>query len=354
MHFDSQAAGYLQPQLEALYRTIEQRFHALPGVKNVGISSYTPMEDNNWSNGVQIQGQPFQDLNASIVRVSPEYFDSVGTHVLGGRGIGIQDSPTAPAVAVVNQTFVKIFFPSGADPIGQRFGSPGPESQGDYQIVGVVDDTAYTSVRWKNHSMYFLPLLQRTPSTKKPIENDTSLYAGAIVLETQQPVNDMEQLARETLSAINPNLALVKFQTFADQIADRFNEERMVAQLTALFGALALLLAAVGLYGVTAYTVACRTAEIGIRMALGAPSSSILSDVMRSALIQTVLGLVIGIPTALLSVRFVETQLYEVKGINASVLTAAILTLVVASILAGLIPARRAASTDPAQTLRTE
>jgi ABC-type antimicrobial peptide transport system permease subunit len=202
--------------------------------------------------------------------------------------------------------------------------------------------------------MYFLPMLQRAPSDKDPIERDYSLYAGAIVIETHRPMNDMEQLARQTLSAINPNLAVVKFQTFTDQIADRFNEDRMVAQLTMLFGALALLLAAVGLYGVTAYTVACRTSEIGIRMALGAPSSSILKVVMGSALTQTALGLAVGVPAALLCARFVESQLYEVKGIDAAVLATAILTLALASTFAGLIPARRAASTDPARTLRSE
>jgi macrolide transport system ATP-binding/permease protein len=354
VHFDPQAAGYVQPQLEALYRAIEQGFQALPGVMSVGISSYTPMENNNWSNSVQVQGQPVPDKGASIVRVSPEYFDSVGTHVVSGRGIGIQDTAAAPSVAVVNETFVKNFFPPGISPIGRRFGSPGPESQGNFQIVGVVEDTVYTSARWKNHSMYFLPMLQRPASVNEPIENDTSLYAGAIILQTQQPMRDMQELARNTLSRINPNLAVVKFQSFAEQIADRFNEDRMVARLTMLFGTLALLLAAIGLYGVTAYTVACRTSEIGIRMALGARPSWVISAVMRSALTQTVLGLAIGIPAALLCVRFVESQLYEVKGINPTVLGIAIIILLVASSLAGLIPARRAASTDPAQTLRTE
>jgi ABC-type antimicrobial peptide transport system permease subunit len=196
--------------------------------------------------------------------------------------------------------------------------------------------------------------LQRAPSVKSPIENDTSLYAEALVLETQGPMNDLQELTRRILSEINANLAVVKFQTFDQQIADRFNEERMVAQLTMLFAGLALLLAAIGLYGVTAYTVACRTSEIGIRMALGAPRSWVLATVMRSAMSQTAVGLAIGIPTALLCVRFVESQLYEVKRIDSSVLAVSIITLAAASTLAGLIPARRAASTDPAQTLRTE
>ena len=202
--------------------------------------------------------------------------------------------------------------------------------------------------------MYFLPMLQRLARDKSPIEEDTSLYAGAIVVETQAPMNNMEELARKTLAEINPNLAVVKFQTFDQQIADSFNDDRMVARLTTLFGGLALVLATIGLYGVTAYTVARRTSEIGIRMALGAQPGSVVAMVMRDAMSQTAIGLAIGVPVALLCVRFVESQLYEIKGVNAAVMVTAILSLGMASSLAGMIPARKAASTDPAQTLRTE
>ena len=354
VHIDPQAAGYSTLQVEPLYRSIEQRFHALPGVKNVGLSSYTPMEDNNWSTGVQVQGQPYTNSGASVLRASPEYFDSVGTHVVMGRAIGIQDVPSAPNVAVVNETFVKDLIPKGMNPIGQHFGPPGSDTAGEFEIVGVVQDTVYQSARWKDHKMYFLPMLQRPKSSKSSIEDDTSLYAGAIVVQTSWPINNMEELARKTLSEINPNLAVIKFQTFDEQIADRFNEDRMVARLTMLFGGLALLLATIGLYGVTAYTVARRTSEIGIRMALGAERSGVMAMILRGAIGQTVLGLAIGVPTALLCARLVESQLYDVKGMDPLVLSSAIFTLAAASGLAGIIPAQRAASTDPAQTLRTE
>jgi macrolide transport system ATP-binding/permease protein len=354
VHINPQAAGYTQRQLEALYRTMEQRFHELPGVLKVGISSYTPMEDNNQNIAVQAQGLPFANLDASFIRVNGDYFDSVGTRLVMGRGIGPQDTATAPTVAVVNQELAKDLFPAGTNPIGRHFGAPGPQSSGDCEIVGVVEGTTYTTVRWKNHRMFFLAMMQRPASSKEPIEEDTSLYAGAMVLETAQPVNNMEQLARETLGSINPNLTVVKFQTFEQQIADQFIEDRMVARLTTLFGVVALLLATIGLYGVTAYTVARRTSEIGIRMALGAARSQVIGMVMRSALGQMLIGLGIGLPVALLCVRFVKTQLYEVTGIDASVLMTAILTLAIASGLAGLIPAGRAASTDPAQMLRSE
>jgi predicted permease len=354
IHINPQAAGYSQRQLEALYRTIDERFHALPGIQDVGLATYTPMEDNNWSTGIMIQGQPDPHNNASFVKASPEFFDSVGTRVLMGRGIGPQDTSTAPGVAVVNKTFVKNFFPAGTNPIGHHFGGDGPDSAGDFQIVGVVEDTVYVTPRWKDHRMFFVPMMQRAASDKDPIENDTALYAGAVVVRTQAPVANMEQLARQTLSEINPNLAVVKFQTFNQQIADQFNDDRLVARLTALFGGLALLLATIGLYGLTAYTVARRASEIGIRMALGANPAGVTAMVLRGALRQTLVGLLIGVPAALLCVRLVESQLYEIKGMDYTVLLIAILTLAAASALAGFLPARRAALTDPAHTLRTE
>ena len=317
IHINPQAAGYTQPQLEALYRMMEQRFHALPGVKSVGISSYTPMEDNNWGTAVQVQGEAHTD-QASIVRVNADYFDSVGTRVVMGRGISVQDTATAPTVAVVNETFVKGMFPKGDNPIGRRFGNPGPDSSGDYEIVGVVQDTTYTTARWKDHKMYFLPMLQRLARDKQA---DRGRYFAVCWRDrggNQAPVNNMEELARKTLAEINPNLAVVKFQTFDQQIADSFNDDRMVARLTALFGGLALVLATIGLYGVTAYTVARRTSEIGIRMALGAQPGSVITMVMRDAMSQTAIGLAIGVPVALLCVKFVESQLYEIKSVNAA------------------------------------
>ena len=355
VHINPQAAGYPQTQLESLYRIIEDRFHALPGVTKVGLALYTPMEDNNWSNGIQVQGQPVLNDGASIVKANADYFDSVGTRVVMGRGITQKDTANASTVAVVNQEFVKKFF-NGVNPIGQHFGSPGPDSTADYEVVGVVEDTVYTSVRWKEHKMYFVPILQRPARFQKsePIEKDESLYAGALVLATSRPMNNIETLARQTLSSINPNLTIVKFQTFDQQIADRFIEDRLIARLTMLFGGLALLLATIGLYGVTAYTVARRTSEIGIRMALGAERTTVVSAVMRSALFQSLLGLAIGVPVVFLCARYVESQLYEMKGLDSTVLIGSIAVLLTAAALAGLIPARRASSIDPARALRTE
>ena len=215
----------------------------------------------------------------------------------------------------------------------------------------------YNSATWKDHHMYFLPMTQRIPESvrRRPIEQDTGLYAGAIVIQTDRPMGNIQSIARQTLGAINPNLSVVKFQTFDEQIGDRFTQDRMITRLMTLFSILALLLASLGLYGVTAYTVARRTSEIGIRMALGANRSSVVGMIMRGAMLQTAIGLAaIGIPVAWFCVRYIESQLYESKGMSLAVLTIATLTLTAAAAAAGLIPAQRAASTNPSQALRTE
>jgi predicted permease len=358
-HINPQAAGYKNTEVEPLYQTIVDRFHAIPGVVKVGLATYTPMEANNWGSGVKVQGDPDLNKGASWVKGTPEYFDSVGTHVVMGRGFTSQDTLNAPPVAVVNQEFVKQLF-GNRNPIGHRFGFSGPSKvtqDGAHEIVGVVEDTTYTSVYWKDHAMYFLPLTQRggvANDPDAPLEQEMSMYAGALVIQTAHPIPGFEKTVGDTLASINPNLTLVKFQTFQQQIDDRFTDERLIARLTSLFGLLALLLAAIGLYGVTAYTVVRRTPEIGIRMALGAARSRVIGMVMRGAMLQAVAGLAIGVPVAIFCVRYVKSQLYEITSVNVPVMTIAVGVLVLAAAVAALIPARRAASIDPVRALRIE
>jgi ABC-type antimicrobial peptide transport system permease subunit len=180
------------------------------------------------------------------------------------------------------------------------------------------------------------------------------MYAGAMVIQTGRPIPGFEKIVGDTLASINPNLTIVKFQTFQQQIDDRFIEERLIARLTSLFGLLALLLAAIGLYGVTAYTVVRRTPEIGIRMALGAARARVIGMVMRGAMLQVLIGLAIGIPVSIFCVRYVKSQLFEITSVNTTVMAGAICVLVLAAFIAGMIPARRAASINPVQALRVE
>jgi macrolide transport system ATP-binding/permease protein len=355
VHINPQGAGYKTTEVELLYQTIVDRFHTIPGVLKVGLSTYTPMEANDWNSGVKVQGDPNLHKTASWVKATPEYFDAVGTHLVMGRGFMPQDTMNAPPVAIVNQEFVRQFF-GNRNPIGHRFGFDDPlhpGSDGAHEIVGVVEDTTYTSVYWKNHAMYFLPLTQPAglPASGDP---DGSVYAGAIVIETAHSVSGLEKVVGDTLASINPNLTILKFQTFRQQIDDQFTQERLISRLTSLFGLLALLLAAIGLYGVTAYTVVRRTPEIGVRMALGAARSRVIGMILRGAMLQTVAGLAIGIPVAIFCVRYIKSQLYEITSVNVSVMIIAIGVLTLAAAIAGIVPARRAASIDPVSALRIE
>lgn len=353
IHINPQTAGYLPSQMGALYQAIEENFRAVPGVVKVGISTVTPMDTRSNNDPIQIQGQPDLHKMAGWNRVNADYFDAVGTRIVMGRGIGVQDTPSEPMVAVVNQAFVKTFFKSGEYPIGAHFGDPGP-SPNAATIVGVVEDTVYNDLYSKNQPMTFVPILQRSSGDTRPLDKMTSFYAGTIVVETSRPMDDLQTIARRTLSAINPNLTVMKFQTFDQQIADRFTQERMLSRLMVVFGVLALLLATVGLYGVTSYTVAGRTSEIGIRMALGAERESVVAMILRDALTQSLIGLAIGIPVAFYCIQFVKSQLYEITNVSASSLAIAVFTLLLAAFVAGLVPARRAASIDPMRALRME
>ncbi len=182
--------------------------------------------------------------------------------------------------------------------------------------------------------MYFIPMTRRIPGSilQRPIDQDAGLYGGALVLQTDRFMDNLQSITRQTFAAINPNLTVVKFQTFDEQIAGQFTQDRMITRLMTLFSALALLLATLGLYGVTAYTVVRRTSEIGIRMALGANRGSVVAMIMRGAMFQTAIGLgAIGIPVAWFCVRYIQSQLYETKGMNLTVLAIATLTLTAAA-----------------------
>lgn len=356
IHISPDNAGYQPGQLQALYEQLTERFHSLPGVQRVGLSLYTPLEGDNWGEGVWIQGRPEpgpnDQIGASWDRVSPDYFQTIGQRVLRGRGVTEQDTATSPTVAVVNQAFVSKFFPKGQEPLGAHFGLDGVKSAGEIEIVGVVSDAKYVDPRSNTRAMYFRPLLQHAPLSDGV--DVRSLFVGAITLQTKGTVEGLESQVRRTLASINPNLTVVNFNTFANQVNGQFSQDRLIARLTLMFGVLALALASVGLYGVTAYAVARRTAEIGIRMALGAGRGNVVRMVMREAMLQAAVGLAIGIPVALLCVRFLKTQLYGVVGQDLGVLGGAAGVLIASACIAGLIPAQRAASTDPVKALRTE
>ncbi len=360
LHLDVAGAGYTPERLPALNRQLEDRFSALPGVENVGLSLYSPLEGDNWGDCVIQQGHPAPGPNAECGatwdRVSTHFLDAVGVPILRGRGLTDQDTATSQPVAVVNQTFVKRFYPN-EDPIGKHFGVDFPEYSNAYEIVGVFADFKMNNPRDPVRPVFLRPLTQRFAGFKIPemITGETrSLYIQAIVLSFRVPQQNIDTLVRRTLADIDPNLTVVDLRSFDAQVAGNFNNERLIARLTSLFGILALVLASVGLYGVMSYLVARRTSEIGIRMALGSSRSGVLNLVLRSALLQILVGLGIGIPAALTAGHMMASQLWGVGGYDLRALASATLVLASCATAAGFIPARRAASVEPMRALRTE
>ncbi len=204
--------------------------------------------------------------------------------------------------------------------------------------------------------MYFRPLTQELQATDPDavMAEGRSLYINSVTLWFKQPPQNVDAMVRHTLADIDPNLTVIDLHSLDYQVSDNFNQERLIARLTMLFGLLALVLASVGLYGITSYAVARRTSEIGLRMALGADRGNVVRMVLRGAFLQAGLGLALGIPIALLGGRYMADQLYGVRSYDPLSIAIAVVVLSLASALAGFIPARRAASIEPMQALRIE
>ena len=360
IHMDPMGAGYNLDRIGAFNQRLESEFSALPGVKSVGLALYSTLEGNNWGEGIYVEGRPApapdEHNGSSWDRVSPHFFETIGQPVIRGRGLTEQDTATSRMVAIVNQSFVKKFFPQ-QDPIGSHFGTFNQKYAGDYEIVGIVADAKYTNPRDPARPMYFRPLSQLNRNLKEhsaTTAESRSLFPNSITIQFVGDASRLESLARRTLANINPDLTIESFRSLDYQVADNFNQERLITRLTGLFGLLALALASVGLYGITAYSVARRTSEIGLRMALGANRGDVVALVLRKALLLVALGLAIGVPVALLGGRLMASQLYGVRPYDPISLAAAVLLLSVFAALAGFIPARRAASIEPMNALRTE
>ena len=354
-------AGYQPDQLEVLYRRIEDRLQRIPGVASLAAATYAPMSGDSWNDGVRIQGKPEphagDDDDASWTRVSSDFFSTLGYPIVVGRPITPQDTVTSPKVAVINEAFAKKFF-KGENPIGKHFGADEMSHAGDYEVVGVAADMRYLTYNLKDpaRAMFFLPATQHT-HYEKPSENtgdEWSHYLSNIVLWAPSGPGGLESQVRAALAEIDSNLVLVDFESYPKVLEDDFGQQDLIANLTLLFGVLALVLATIGLYGVTAYSVEQRTNEIGIRMALGANRGSVLSMVLRSAFVQVGAGLLIGIPAAIGAGRAISNQLYSVKPYDPVMLAFATLLLGVAAFVASVVPAQRAASVNPTRALRTE
>ncbi|MGH9733957.1 MAG: ABC transporter permease [Candidatus Acidiferrales bacterium] len=360
VELNSPPATYTQAQLQSLYRQIEDKLRAMPGVKHEGLALYNPLTDN-WGEMIMVQGHPLpqfnEDAGASWDRITPGYFATLGQPILRGRGFTEADNDTAAQVAVVNETFVKRFFPH-EDPLEKHFGLDLPENAGTYTIVGIVADAKYAS--WTMYRpalpMFYVPMAQSVKYANALMEEIDlrSHFVGGIMLETGSTAGAVQGDLTKMFASIDPNLTIIHVSTMQQQIADVFSQERAVASLAGLFGIVALLLAAVGLYGVTAYSVAQRTNEIGIRMALGAGRTRVVQLVLQSAFRRVAVGLLLGVPLAIGAGKLIATQLYGVKTWDPVALTIAVVALGLCAFIAAVIPALRAAAISPIEALRME
>ena len=355
-------SSYPPAKLDAIYRDLQTRLSAIPGVQHAALALYSPFIDN-WGELVIREGHGIPNVNedqgSSWDHVSPNYLATMGQQIIRGRGLTDDDTASTQNVAVVDQNFVNRFFKKGEDPIGTFFGLDKVQYSNTFKIVGVVRTANYTdpSGHWRP-PLFFVPLAQHVhydSSLMQEIDDRTHLIESVVLqIRNSGGMKDLEPQVRRVFAQVDPNLTILDIQTMDQQVANRLDQQRVVAQMTGLFGILALILAAVGLYGVTAYIVERRTSEIGVRMALGANRPSIVRLVLRGAFTQILIGLLIGIPVSIACARLIANQLYQVKGWDPVVLTGSILSLGLCALLASIIPAMRAASIDPVKALRTE
>jgi predicted permease len=358
---DPQLGNYKPEQMEPMFRRIDDSLQQIPGVRIVAPALYAPMTGDSWTNGVRIEGQPEpgakDDTSAGFVRVMPGFFDALGAKVVAGRTFTEQDTAATRKVAVINEAFAKKFF-KNQNPIGQHFGPGKVKYSSTFEIVGVVRDMRYVTYAYKEpiRPMYWVPEAQTAEWDDPAYASGeaSSHYLNNIVIWAPGDPPQMEERVRKTLAAIDPNLVLYGVDPYTGVVSADFQQEEMVATLTTLFGVLGLVLAAVGLYGVMAYSVQQRTGEIGIRMALGADRVRVLRMVLRSAFSQIGIGMAIGIPAAIGAGKLMRDQLFGVTPWNPLMLALAVLTLALAALLASLVPARRAAGVEPMVALRNE
>jgi len=354
---------YSPPRLDALYHELQDRLAHIPGVESAALALYAPLQDN-WGEMIIREGHGMPNMNEEVGsswdHVTPSYLDTMGQHIVRGRGITEQDTASTQNVAVVNEAFAKRFFKPGENPIGQRFGLDLPQYGATYQIVGVVNNAKYM---WGNlhgteemEPIFFAPLAQHVKYDNAMMQNidDNTHYIEGAVLKLRGSMDGLEPQVRQALSEVDPNITLINIEPMQQHIDANFDSQRAMAQMTGLFGILALILAAVGLYGVTAYTVERRTGEIGVRMALGADRGNIVKLVLRGAFLQILIGLALGIPISILCGHLIAAQLYQVKSWDPLVLSGSIVALGICALIASVLPAQRAASIDPVKALRTE
>ncbi len=354
-------SNYKPEQMEQLFREIDDRLEQTPGIKMVAPALYAPMTGDSWNEGIRIQGRaeppPKEDTGAGWARVMPGFFETLGAKMLLGRSIIDSDTANTINVTVVNEAFVKRFF-KNQNPIGQHFGIDRIRYASTYEIVGVVKDMRYMTWDYKDPvgPMFWVSEKQNV-RYDDPVFSDGEKYSHFlynIVIWAPGDPPGMETRVRKAMASVDASLVLNSVDPYSKVVSADFQQQNMIATLTTLFGLLGLVLAAVGLYGVMAYTVEQSTNEIGLRMALGADRKHVVAMVLRGALWQVGIGLGIGIPLAVLAGKLMKDQLFDVKPWDPVMLVGATVLLALAALVASIVPVRRAAGVEPMLALRNE
>ncbi len=345
---DPRLAGYKPTELTTLYRQVVERLSSLPQVRSVSIATYSPLSGTRRLSTIKVNGytpQDGEDLATQDILVAPKYAETLGMPLLRGRDIDVRDTPTSTQVAVINSAFAEHYF-KDQNPIGRMFSFDDDTDNGAaVQIVGVVGDIKQDDVRDKPEPTVYRPILQ---------VQDEGAYSAMIHIRTQADPTPLTPQVRQMLTQIDDKLPVFGVTTLSDQSRQNLNQERLIAQLVSFFGALALILASIGLYGVMAQGVARRTSEIGIRMALGARGGNIALMILRETFYLVLAGLILGFPAALLGARLISTQLFGLSATDPLTIAGAAIVLSVVAMLAGYLPARRASRVNPLSALRYE
>jgi predicted permease len=342
---DGRPEGYREARLAAFYQELLDRVRQVPGVVSASISSHTPLSGSTWSEAVAPKGQPVPERdNAIFIAAGPNFFTTMQTPLISGREFDARDQGNAN-VAVVNQTFATRYF-QGRNPVGEYLSATVTRPPSDLRIVGVVRDSITAGLRAAPRSTVYVSYFQRAASAGFIANTTLEIRAAGSLSQAASAI-------RKELQPSFPN-APVEVRALSDQVARTLVQERLMASLAGGFGALGLLLACVGLYGVLAYSVVRRTKEIGVRMALGAQQSRVVWMVARSALVLVAWGIALGLPAAWIASRWVKSMLFGLTPADPTTIAAAALLLGAAGLAAAYFPARRGARVDPMTALRHE
>lgn len=337
-------SGYDSTRTHQLFARVEEEFAALPGVRGVTSSVVALLTGSNWGNSVHVEGfkvDPDTDNGSRVNSIGPDYFRVMGVPVLAGREFTTSDTEGAPRVAIVNETFAKKFN-LGRDAVGKRMSDRGPDSL-NIEIVGLVKDAKYSEVKGEIPPLFFTPSRQ-----------DAQLGSTTFYVRTALPTSELLRQVPQVIAKLDQSLPVEDLKTLPQQVRESVFMDRMISIMSASFAVLATLLAAVGLYGVLAYTVAQRTREIGVRMALGANGATVRAMVLRQVGMLTLIGGVLGVAGALAIGRGAKSLLFGLEGHDPVVFALSAVVLGLVAMAAGYIPALRASRVHPMQALRYE